>query len=246
MSHPPVSCVRGYLLLCSHMRAYTTLLGHILGSHPQITGYTEMHTRLRNQQELHKLARQVARQSRKNFQNRFVFYNLLHNHLPVSRKVLCRPDVYPLLMVREPVATIESILRLQARFIGRVEEAEQYYIERLQQLGKMIRQRGGEVLFLQGEAVVQRSDAVLQRLSGWLQLDQPLSQTYQCFEHTGKRKLGDSSAHIHSGRILSESERSKDRTPLLQPGEVARSEVAYREFMEFVSVEVAADKTVFA
>ncbi|MBM4190547.1 MAG: hypothetical protein FJ210_07540, partial [Betaproteobacteria bacterium] len=27
----------------SHMRAFTSLAGHILGSHPQINGYYEMH-----------------------------------------------------------------------------------------------------------------------------------------------------------------------------------------------------------
>ena len=246
MNNRPVSGVRGYLLLCIHMRAYTTLLGHIFGSHPQITGYAEMHRRLRNQQELHQLARQVARQSRKDYRQRYVFDNLLHNHLSISGKVLRRPDLYPLLMVREPVATIESILRLQARFIDRVEVAEQYYIERLQRLQQIILQRGGEVLFLQGEAVVQQSERVLQRLSEWLQLEQPLSSDYQRFQHTGKRKLGDSSAHIHSGRILSDAERARDRTPLLQSGEVARSEAAYQRFMAFVSVEIAADKTVLA
>ena len=34
-------CARIFLL--SHMRAYTSLAGHILGSHPQINGYYEMH-----------------------------------------------------------------------------------------------------------------------------------------------------------------------------------------------------------
>ncbi len=246
MKNHPVSAVRGYLLLCSHMRAYTTLLGHILGTHPQITGYAEMHMRLRNRQELHQLARQVARQSRKDYRQRYVFDNLLHNHLPISGKVLRRPDVYPLLMVREPVATIGSILRLKARFIDQVEEAERYYIERLQQLKRLIQQRKGEVLFLQGETVVERSELVLQQLSDWLQLDQPLSQAYQRFEHTGKRKLGDSSVHIHSGRILSESERKLNQVSLVDSDEVGRSVAAYREFMEFVSVEIAADKTVLA
>jgi hypothetical protein len=246
VSHPPISAVRGYLLLCSHMRAYTTLLGHILGSHPEITGYAEMHLRLRNQQELHQLARQVARQSGKDYRQRYVFDNLLHDHLPIAGKVLRRPDLYPLVMVREPVATIESILRLQARYIHRVEVAEQYYIGRLQRLQQLILQCRGKALVVQGEALVEDSERVLRRLSGWLQLQSPLRSDYQRFQHTGKRRLGDSSAHIHSGRILTDAERSSGRAALLETGAVARSEQAYRAFMEFVSVEVAADKTVLA
>jgi hypothetical protein len=31
------------IFLLSHMRAFTSLAGHILGSHPQINGYYEMH-----------------------------------------------------------------------------------------------------------------------------------------------------------------------------------------------------------
>ena len=31
------------IFLLSHMRAFTSLAGHILGSHPQINGYFEMH-----------------------------------------------------------------------------------------------------------------------------------------------------------------------------------------------------------
>jgi hypothetical protein len=31
------------IFLLSHMRAFTSLAGHILGSHPQVNGYYEMH-----------------------------------------------------------------------------------------------------------------------------------------------------------------------------------------------------------
>ena len=31
------------IFLLSHMRAFTSLLGHILGSNPEINGYYEMH-----------------------------------------------------------------------------------------------------------------------------------------------------------------------------------------------------------
>ena len=31
------------IFLLSHMRAYSSLIGHILGSHPHINGYYEMH-----------------------------------------------------------------------------------------------------------------------------------------------------------------------------------------------------------
>ncbi|TCS68990.1 hypothetical protein EDC61_1225 [Sulfuritortus calidifontis] len=39
MTHRP----HARIFLLSHMRAFTSLAGHILGSHPQINGYYEMH-----------------------------------------------------------------------------------------------------------------------------------------------------------------------------------------------------------
>jgi hypothetical protein len=38
-----VSDPNARIFLLSHMRAYTSLAGYILGSHPQINGYYEMH-----------------------------------------------------------------------------------------------------------------------------------------------------------------------------------------------------------
>ena len=37
------SSVYQHIFLLSHMRANTSLISHILGSHPQISGYYEMH-----------------------------------------------------------------------------------------------------------------------------------------------------------------------------------------------------------
>ena len=34
---------RGHILLISHQRSHSTLLAHILGSHPEIDGYSELH-----------------------------------------------------------------------------------------------------------------------------------------------------------------------------------------------------------
>ena len=48
-------CARIFLL--SHMRAYTSLAGHILGSHPQINGYYEMHSGMRVVSALERVAR---------------------------------------------------------------------------------------------------------------------------------------------------------------------------------------------
>ena len=41
-----------YLFLLSHMRSYSSLMSHLLGSSPQIDGYGEMHLRYRTRLSL--------------------------------------------------------------------------------------------------------------------------------------------------------------------------------------------------
>ena len=51
MSTAPINATKerlGRIFLLSHMRAYTSLAGHILGSHPEINGYYEMHISYEN------------------------------------------------------------------------------------------------------------------------------------------------------------------------------------------------------
>ena len=42
------------IFLLSHMRAFTSLTGHILGSHPKINGFYEMHFSYQYAAVLHK------------------------------------------------------------------------------------------------------------------------------------------------------------------------------------------------
>ena len=51
----------GYLFVVGHMRSYSSLLAHILGSHPRIVGYAEMHQKYRNVLDLLELTRKVER-----------------------------------------------------------------------------------------------------------------------------------------------------------------------------------------
>ena len=53
--HPSVLKPRKYIFLLSHIRGYTTVLGHILGSHREISGYAETWTSYQTPRDLLKL-----------------------------------------------------------------------------------------------------------------------------------------------------------------------------------------------
>ena len=58
LRHPSVYLGRReYVIVLSHMRSYSTLLAHLLGSHPEIAGYAEMHTSYAQRRDLLRLRR---------------------------------------------------------------------------------------------------------------------------------------------------------------------------------------------
>ena len=56
-----VSSARRYLFVLGHMRSYSSLLCHILGSHPQINGYCETHVKYRSRFDLLRLRSRVVK-----------------------------------------------------------------------------------------------------------------------------------------------------------------------------------------
>ncbi|HEX5635661.1 MAG TPA: hypothetical protein VFY78_01120, partial [Gammaproteobacteria bacterium] len=67
------------IFLLSHMRAFTSLAGHILGSHPQINGYYEMHISYDNVQSLRKQLELYRENDNLKLGSRYLFDKLLHN-----------------------------------------------------------------------------------------------------------------------------------------------------------------------
>ena len=202
------------IFLLSHMRAFTSLAGHILGSHPQINGYYEMHI---SYEDASALDRQIA-----DFQehdtlkpdSRYLFDKLLHNDYALKPERLGHTNPKVLVSLLGPEQTIKSIVDLFAKkadndpYASPVGAAD-YYIERIQALADFCRTASQPYHYFDAELFQRDPEALLPKLTDWLELDSPLSEEYQCFSQTGKPRKGDSSAHIHTGRI--------NRTPITYP-----------------------------
>lgn len=204
----------GRVFLLSHMRALTSLAGHILGSHPRINGYYEMHL---SYDEPAALDRQLAAYLQSDAlkpDSRYLFDKLLHNDYAFQSEQLGLKDMKILVSLREPEQTIKSIVSLFSRkeiddpYASPV-EATKYYVARVQALANFCRTTSQPYHYFDAELFRIAPDRLLPRLTRWLELDSPLSDHYQVFSQTGKARKGDSSARIHSGRI--------DRTPTDYP-----------------------------
>jgi len=221
----------GYIFVVGHMRSYSSLLTHILGSHPRIAGYAEAHQKYRNRLDLLELNRKVERTCDKNCAGRYVLDKILHPQV-LAPSVLARANLKLIAIARDPVASLASILRIRAGGFDRTESAVQYYIERMAALVRIAAIRRGDLLYLDGEALVERTDDTLAWLSLHLELAPVLRGEYSTFRFTGMPKYGDPSEWIRSGRVV------KDRTPLpqidLSPAQLARIQSAYEHMRRFM------------
>jgi hypothetical protein len=195
------------IFLLSHMRAYTSLLGHILGSHPQINGYYELHLSYTDERNLSQQQQLYAQTEKLKPSSSYLFDKLLHNDYQLNLKLpnLRRGKV--LLALRPPAESIPSIVFL----FGKKEnqhpyanpaKATQYYIARLQNLSEFSEQYPLHYFYFDAPLLHSNSEYILNRLTQWLDLDEPLSERYQCFSQTGQARAGDSSQTIKSGKIL--------------------------------------------
>lgn len=199
------------IFLLSHMRAFTTLAGHILGSHPQINGYYEMHISYEDASALDKQLDVFLESDVLKENSRYLFDKLLHNDYLLKPEQFGLANIKILISLLEPEHTIKSIVNLFAQkeiedLYALPVEAANYYIARVQALADFSRTADQPYYYFDAEMFQRAPEALLPRLSGWLELDSPLSERYQIFSHTGKARKGDTSERIHSGRI--------DRTPV--------------------------------
>ncbi|MEQ1593133.1 MAG: hypothetical protein ABL892_12210 [Thiobacillaceae bacterium] len=230
------------IFLLSHMRAFTSLAGHVLGSHPQINGYYEMHisyadaAALGRQLDVYRAGDVLKPNSR------YLFDKLLHNDYGLMTERLGRVDMKILAALAEPEHTIKSIVHLFAQktdpdLYASPVEAANYYIARVRALVDFCQSAHRRYFYFDAELWQRAPAQLLPRLAGWLELDSPLNERYETFSHTGKVGKGDSSWRIHGGRI---DQTRADYSHIAIPAESLRAaRAAYLDCRERMTANAA-------
>jgi hypothetical protein len=220
------------IFLLSHMRAYTSLLGHILGSHPEIDGYYEMHRSYAFGADLERQMRAYTERERLKPDSRYLFDKLLHNDYTLNLALPELGDAKILLALRQPEPTLKSILGLFTKkdaddLYADPAGATTYYIERLHALAAFSRQQPQRYVYFDAERVCADTRRLLDDLGRWLQLESPLTEDYRLFPQTGVAGTGDSSPAIATGHVIHPAE---DRHPdtALDPALLQQAEQAYQ------------------
>jgi hypothetical protein len=230
------------IFLLSHMRAFTSLAGHILGSHPQINGYYEMHLSYEDASALDKQLEVFRAGDVLKENSRYLFDKLLHNDYALKPERLGMADIRILVALAEPEHTIKSIVHLFAQkadpdLYASPVEAANYYIARVNALADFCQTAPRRYFYFDAELWQRAPEQLLPRLAGWLELDSPLSERYETFSHTGKAGKGDSSRRIHGGSI---DNTRVDYSHIAIPEDALRAaREAYRECRERIIARAA-------
>ncbi len=253
---PSLFQLHQYIFIFGHARSYTTLLCHILGSHRQISGYTETMFSYETAVNLYRLNALACEAGNYRKDCEYVLDKLLYDSLTVSDKVLRLPRIIPIFVVREPEPTITSLTRIRLHEHEQglqewpegtdrqaaVRSAAGYYVKRLDSLRTLctrVESLGRRGIFLPAECLVDDTAGTFRFLERELGLSEPLSEEYAIFERTGKPNFGDTSATIHTGRIVRDRHR-QDPEEISIPAELLeRAQEAYEDCMAFLGASPA-------
>ena len=194
-----------YLFILGHMRGYTTLLAHILGSHPQVRGYAEQHLCYDSLGALKTLRRRIEYEAfaGKRTGRHYLLDKLLHNELALARFVSASPNVFLIVMLREPLATLRSLRGLMPHWSEN--DAVDYYTHRTAGLLETVDGLATptpRAIFLDADRLLTDTPDTLRRLARFLGLDEPLSERYRLFRLSGVTGVGDPSTRLRAGYIV--------------------------------------------
>jgi hypothetical protein len=192
------------LFILGHMRAASSLLTHILNSHPEIIGYGETHLQYNSESDLKNLMLKVyfkIQNKRLDMPHTYVLDKLLHDSKILNDKVLDSPNIYAIFLVREPARTLSSILELKSDWSH--QKACHYYVQRLASLeayAQLIDPK--QSIFITHEQLINQTHEVFTALKQILSTKTNFSEEYEVLNTTGMRWIGDQSKNISAGRIV--------------------------------------------
>lgn len=195
------------ILLLSHMRANTSLIGHILGDHSEINGYYEMHIGYYSWKSKIRQKLRYFNSHPEDSVKRCLFDKVLHSEHEVTNSFMSMPNVKIMYCVREPIKSVQSIISLYkkndpshkfATDIG----AANYYIERCKSILKLAANSPNDYLFYTAESLVEDPETTLHRITKFLGLKQPLSSSFKTQKLTGVGTTGDNSGNLNNGEIV--------------------------------------------
>lgn len=201
-----------HILLLSHMRSYTSLFGHLIGEHPSVDGYYEMHIGYYSNKSL---LRQKILYYRDNAAKKanYMFDKVLHCEHEIAESMLKQLGDNVLISLRHPSTAIASIQEYYTKKhpkheFSNFKNAEAYYLRRLMTLQMQSETIKGRFLYFDSETLVNDSSRLLSSVQKFIGLQGAIPNTYAPRAQTGAKNTGDTSTTLSEGKIMPRIERN--------------------------------------
>jgi len=195
------------IIMLSHMRANTSLFGHIIGNNPEINGYYEMHIGYYSWKSL---IRQKLKFLEKHYfkkESKYIFDKVLHDEHEVNCEMLLTHKAKIIISLRSPEETIPSIIKLYQDKIdpnhkfATFDGASEYYSNRLDTLNKYSEILKNNFIYLDANDIKEKTAKTLHYLQQELSLSSTLTDEYNIQNMTGIGESGDHSDNLKLGKI---------------------------------------------
>jgi hypothetical protein len=187
-----------YVFVLAHMRSGSTLLSHILSSHPDFVGAGETHTFYKTPADMRKLAPRTCQLLRTmQLSGKYLVDKITMDWYLTDDTLSQLPIYKSVILIREPEAALKSIIGL---FKWKEEMALHHYVTRLEMLGRYGQVLGQRAIFIEYDDLVDRPRETLAGLTRFFEADPPFTESYERSKITGK--MGDPSKNISKGHIF--------------------------------------------
>lgn len=195
-----------FILVLCPMRSGSTLLQHLLTGEKDFLTAGETKIIYKTEDDLRQLVSKVfSYNNYLGFQRKTVIEKCVDNELIENFELVNYPKLKTIFLLRDPVSTISSLLRVKGfGYSESAESASAYYLERVENmltLASHVRDQS-KAFFLSYEQLTENQDRTLGELSKFLGTKQPLKATYQLHKWTGVAGKGDITKNIQSGVII--------------------------------------------
>lgn len=208
---------RQFVFLVTHMRSYSSLLGHLLAETDAIDGYSELHQTYTSELDLVRMPLDVQATHDRPLRGDYVFDKLLHRAYTIDPALAGRADVRIIFSIRTPLPTLASMVELglsdrSVKWAAEPDRALLHYQRRLSDICALAEwvPRGA---FLVSNDLVASPRPTLDSLGEFLGLDESIPERYSMQPRTGVKKFGDSSDRILAGEIRSDHDNGKSTLP---------------------------------
>jgi hypothetical protein len=187
-----------YVFILAHMRSGSTLLGHIIASHPDFMGAGETYTSYKRPADLQKLVPRTCELLRTlQLKGKFVVDKITMEQYLSAETLSSLPLHKCVIQIRDPKSTLKSLMWL---FDCSQETALTLYKAQLATLEKYGKVLADRAILIRYDDLIERSQEALTALTRFFAVDPPFTHEYEKTKITGK--MGDPSDNIRSGRII--------------------------------------------